>query len=102
MQQYPLNRPIGTQVSAAITTNATTEINSGSNAVFSGLLVGTAGTAWNAAIYNGNPTSGGTLLVTIGANAVGPVACPLLACPQGLYVVTSGTTPGSLTICYYA
>ena len=99
MPQYPLNIPLGAQVSAAITTNATTQI---SGRVFAGILVGTAGSAWNAAIYNGNPASGGVLLTTISADAVGPVNCPLLACPQGLYVVTSGTTPGSLTICYYA
>ena len=102
MQQYPLNRPLGAQVSAAITTNATTEINSGKSAVFSGLLVGTAGSAWTAAIYNGNPTSGGVLLTTITADTVGPVLSPLLACPQGLYVETAGTTAGSLTVCYYA
>ena len=102
MNQYPLNRPLGAQISSAITTNATTVVNTGSNAVFSGLLVGTAGSAWNAEIYNGNPSSGGTLLTTISADAVGPVACPLLGCPQGLYVVTSGTTAGSLTVCYYA
>ena len=102
MQQYPLNRPLGAQISATITTNATTVINTGSNAVFSGLLVATAGSAWNAAIYNGNPASGGKLLVTLGADAVGAVTCPLLACPQGLYIVTSGTTPGSITACYYS
>ena len=102
MQQYPLNRPLGAQISAAITTNATTSIASGASTVFSGILVGTAGSAWNAEIYNGNPASGGTLLTTISADAVGPVACPILACPQGLYVVTSGTTPGSLTVCFYA
>lgn len=99
MPQYPLNIPLGAQVSAAITTNATTQI---SGRVFSGILVGTAGSAWNAEIYNGNPASGGTLLTTISADAVGPVACPILACPQGLYVVTSGTTAGSLTVAYYA
>ncbi len=101
MPQYPLNTPIGAQVSAAIDSNATTLINSGKGAVFSGILVGTAGSAWEAAIYNGNPSSGGTLLTTISANAVGPVVSPLLRCPQGLYVVTSGTTAGSLTVAYY-
>lgn len=102
MEQVPLLRPQGAQISAAITTNATTLINSGRNAVFSGLLVGTAGAAWNAAIYNGNPASGGILLVTLSGDAVGAVVSPLLACPQGLYVETSGTTPGSLTVCYYS
>ena len=133
MQQYPLNRPLGAQVSAAITTNATTEVNSGKSAVFSGLLVsgilgpelsaaittnatttinsgnaavfvgasvGTAGSAWTAAIYNGNPASGGVLLATLSGDAVGPVVSPPLACPNGLYVVTAGTTAGSIQIAY--
>lgn len=101
MQQYPLNRPLGAQTSAPITTSATTEIASGSATVFSGLLVNTAGSAWNAEIYNGNPASGGVLLATIPANAVGAVACPLLACPNGLYIVTAGTTAGSINVAYY-
>ncbi|MGC9216175.1 hypothetical protein [Acidithiobacillus sp.] len=101
MEQVPLNRPKGALISAPITTNATTAINSGVNTVFSGLLVGTAGSAWNAAIYNGNPASGGVLLVTLSADSVGAVLSPLLGCAQGLYVETSGTTPGSLTVAYY-
>ena len=133
MQQYPLNRPLGAQVSAAITTNTTTTINSGTSTVFSGLLstgslgpelsaaittnatttinsgaaavfvgasVGTAGSAWTAAIYNGNPSSGGVLLATLSGDAVGPVVSPPLACPNGLYVVTAGTTAGSIQIAY--
>ncbi len=102
MQQKPLNIPRGAQISAAITTNTTTLINSGKNAVLAGLLVATAGTAWTAEIYNGNPTSGGVLLVTLSGDAVGAVPTPLLACPQGLYVVTAGTTAGNLTIAYYS
>ena len=70
MQQYPLNRPLGAQVSAAITTSATTTINSGDAAVFVGASVGTAGSAWNAAIYNGNPSSGGVLLATLSGDVV--------------------------------
>ena len=133
MQQYPLNRPLGAQVSAAITTNTTTEINSGTSSVFSGLLVsgilgpelsaaittnatttinsgdaavfvgasvGTAGSAWTAAIYNGDPSGSGVLLATLSGDAVGPVVSPPLACPNGLYVVTSGTTAGSIQIAY--
>ena len=133
MRQYPLNRPLGAQVSAAITTNTTTEINSGTSSVFSGLLVsgilgpelsaaittnatttinsgdaavfvgasvGTAGSAWTAAIYNGDPSGSGVLLATLSGDAVGPVVSPPLACPNGLYVVTSGTTAGSIQIAY--
>ncbi len=99
MPQYPLNIPLGAQVSSAIDSNTTTQIP---GRVFAGLLVGTAGDAWEAAIYNGNPASGGTLLVTLSADTVGAVPCPLLACPQGLYIETSGTTAGSLTATYYS
>lgn len=93
--------PRGALVSAAITTNATTVINTGSGSIFAGILVNTAGSAWQVDIYNGSPSSGGVLLTTITANAVGPVASPLLKCPQGIYAVTSGTTAGSLAVAYY-
>lgn len=99
--QNPLNYPLGAQVSAAITTNTTTNVANGALAVFAGILVNTAGSAWNVEIYNGNPSSGGVLLATISADTVGPVASPLLRCPNGLYVVTSGTTAGSINVAYY-
>jgi len=99
--QNPLNYPLGAQVSAAITTSTTTNVANGARAVFSGILVNTAGSAWNAEIYNGNPSSGGVLLATISADAVGPVASPLLRCPNGIYVVTSGTTAGSINVAFY-
>jgi NADPH-dependent curcumin reductase CurA len=101
-QNNPLNRHTGAQVSAAITTNTTTVINLGRGVSAAGVLVNTAGSAWTAAIWNGNPTSGGILLVTISADAVGPVVTPLLRCPQGLYVVTAGTTAGSLSVAFFA
>ena len=94
--------PVGAQLSAAITTNATTVVNQGTGAIFSGAVVATAGSAWTLEIYNGNPTSGGVLLVTLSADAVGPITSPLLRCPQGLYVVSAGTTAGSAQIAYYA
>ena len=100
--QNPLNIPVGAQLSAAITSNATTTINVGSKAVFAGLSVNTAGSAWNAEIYNGNPSSGGSLLATIPCNTQGVIPSPLLRCPQGLYVVTSGTTAGSVSVAFYA
>ena len=99
--QYPYS-PVGAQLSAAITTNATTIVNTGSGAIFAGAVVATAGSAWNLEIYNGNPTSGGVLLVTLAADAVGPITSPLLLCPNGLYVVSAGTTAGSAQIAYYA
>ena len=100
--QNPLNIPVGAQLSAAITSNTTTMINVGSKAVFAGLSVNTAGSAWNAEIYNGNPASGGSLLATIPCNTQGVIPSPLLRCPQGLYVVTSGTTAGSVSVAFYA
>ena len=100
-QTYPWMKPKGAQVSAAITTNTTTTINVGSGVIFAGLLVNTAGSAWNAEIYNGNPTSGGVLLTTIACDTVGPIASPLLNCPNGLYVVTAGTTAGSVNVAFY-
>ena len=99
--QYPYS-PVGAQLSAAITTNVTTLVNQGSGAIFAGAVVATAGSAWNLEIYNGNPTAGGVLLVTLSADAVGPITSPLLRCPQGLYVVSAGTTAGSAQIAYYA
>lgn len=102
MLQTPLNMPVGAQVSAPITTNATTLINSGSGATFAGALVNTVGSAWTAEIYNGNPASGGVLLTTIPGDTVQPVPFPALRCPNGLYVVTAGTTAGSMNIAFYA
>ena len=99
--QYPYY-PVGAQLSTAITTNATTTINLGSGAIFAGLSVATAGTSWNVEVYNGSPTAGGVLLATIPANTQGVVDSPLLACPQGLYIVTAGTTAGSVSVAYYA
>lgn len=102
MLQTPLNMPVGAQVSPPITTNTTTLINSGSGATFAGALVNTAGSAWTAEIYNGDPTSGGVLLTTIPGDTVQPVPSPYLRCPNGLYIVTAGTTAGSLNIAFYA
>jgi hypothetical protein len=99
--QYPYY-PVGANLSAAITTNTTTTVNLGSGAIFSGVVVSTAGSSWNLEIYNGIPGSGGVLLATIPADAVGVINSPLLRCPQGLYVVSAGTTPGSAAIAYYA
>ena len=101
MTQYAYY-PVGAQLSTAITTNTTTTINLGSGAIFAGLSVATAGTTWNVEIYNGSPTSGGVLLATIPADTQGVVDSPLLRCPQGLYIVTAGTTAGSVSVAYYA
>ena len=93
--------PKAALLSAPITTNTTTTINVGSGAIFAGLLVNTAGSAWVTSIYDGNPSSGGGLLATIPISEVGPIESPLLQCTGGLYVVTSGTTPGSITVAFH-
>ena len=102
MPQRNFKNPNGAQVSSAITTNATTAINLGSGATFAGILVNAAGSAWTAEIYNGNPASGGVLLATVPGDTVQPVPSPALRCPNGLYVVTAGTTAGSMNIAFYA
>jgi hypothetical protein len=101
MMQTPLNYPLGAQVSAAITTNATTMVASGTRGVFSGLLVNTAGSAWVVQVYDGDPAGSGVLLVTLSGDTAGAVLSPLLRCPSGVYIVTSGTTAGSLNVAYY-
>jgi hypothetical protein len=93
--------PKAALLSAPITTNATTAINVGSGAIFAGILVNTAGSAWTAQVYSGNPSSGGTLVATIPITEVGPVDSPQLQCTGGLYIVTSGTTPGSVTVAFH-
>ena len=102
MPQHNFKNPNGAQVSSPIATNTTTLINSGSGSTFAGALVNAAGSGWTAEIYNGNPASGGVLLTTIPGDTVQPVPSPYLRCPNGLYVVTAGTTAGSLNVAFYA
>ncbi len=99
--QNHLNLPVGAQVSAAITTNATTVINVGKRAVLAGYVVMNAGSAWTVQFYNGNPASGGVALGPAMTIAAGMFALPLLAAPAGLYAVTAGTTAGSMTVAFY-
>lgn len=101
MPQTPLNLPIGAQQSAAITTNATTLINSGKRAVLAGYVCSNAGSSWTVEFYNGNPSSGGVSLGPAIALALGSFPVLQLAAPQGLYAVTAGTTAGSLTVAFY-
>ena len=99
--QYPLNVPLGAQVSGAITSNTTTMINSGSRAVVAGVIASNAGSAWTVQFYNGNPADSGTALTPALDVTAGVTPLVLLAAPQGLYAVTAGTTAGSLTVAYY-
>ena len=101
MPQYPINIPIGANVSAPITTNTTTLINGGKRVVLAGYSATNAGSAWTVQFYNGNPASGGVALGPALTVAAEMVALPQLAAPNGLYAVTAGTTAGSLTVAYY-
>lgn len=101
MAQYPVNIPVGANLSSAITTNATTAIQTGKSAVLIGYVATSAGSAWTVQFYNGDPSGSGVaigpaLTVTAGFN-------PLIAlrAPNGLYAVTAGTTAGSLQVAYF-
>lgn len=100
MPQYsPVN--MGGRTSTAITTNTTTAINIGSGATLYGYIVNNAGTSWTAQFYNGDPASGGTAIGPALTLASGIFPLPLIRAPQGLYVVTAGTTAGSLQVLFY-
>ena len=96
MPQTPLNIPLGAPLSAAITTNASTQVKTGGG-VLLGLSVLTAGSAWAATIYDGTSTAG-LELATVALDAVGPIAFPPLRFVTGLFVVTAGTTAGSVKV----
>ena len=96
MPQYPLNIPLGAALSTAITTNTNTQIKTGPG-VLTGLSVITAGTAWTATIYDGTSASG-TELAVVDLNTVGPITFPVLRFTTGLFIVTAGTTAGSVKV----
>lgn len=100
MQYTKLNQA-PCQTSAAITTSTTTAIGTGSGSTIVGYIVSSAGTSWTMKLYDGDPAKsgvqiGGTIAVTAGFFNLPPIGAP-----NGLYVVTAGTTAGSLQICYY-
>ncbi len=101
MPQNPLNIPIGAQLSAAITTNATTTINLGNRATVAGYVCTNAGSAWTIQFYNGNPGSGGVAIGPALAVATGLVPLLQVRAPNGLYAVTAGTTAGNLQVAFY-
>ena len=101
MPNYPLNIPVGAQLSPVITTDTTTLINSGKRAVLAGYVCTNAGSAWTVEFYNGNPSSGGVSLGPAISLATGSFSVLQLAAPHGLYAVTAGTTAGSLQVAYF-
>lgn len=94
MPQHPLNLPIGVAPGSAITTNTGTQVKTGPG-VLLGLSVLTAGTAWTVDIYDGTSASGSHLF-HVTADTVGPVTFAPTRFVSGLFVVTAGTTPGSV------
>lgn len=101
MPQQPFGLPVGAQLSGAITTNTTTTINSGSRAVIEGYNVTTAGSAWTVQFYNGDPGASGVAIGPAVTVTAGYFKVPQVRCANGLYVVTAGTTAGSLQVAYY-
>ncbi len=101
MPQPIFNLPAGAQLSAAITTNTTTTLNVGSRSVVEGYTVTNAGSAWTIQFYNGDPGTTGVAIGPAVTVAVGYFKVPQIRCAQGLYVVTAGTTAGSLQVAYF-
>ena len=93
--QYPQIYKLAGHVGTAITTNASTQVKTGPG-VLLGLSVNTAGSAWTATIYDGT-SAAGKLLYTVGLDAVGPVVFPNTVFNTGLFIVTAGTTAGSVS-----
>ncbi len=94
MAQYPAIYSFSAHVGTPITTNASTQVKTGPG-VLMGLSVNTAGSAWTATIYDGTSTAG-KLLYTVSLDAVGPVVFPNTVFNTGLFIVTAGTTAGSV------
>ena len=96
MPQYPLNLPVGTPLSNAITTNTGTQVKTG-RGVLMGLSVISPGSSWTATFYDGTSTAG-TELATVTFTAAGPINFPQIRFITGLFVQTSGTTAGSFKV----
>ena len=95
MAQYPQIYGFAAHVGTAITTNASTQVKKGPG-ILMGLSVNTAGSAWEATIYDGTSASG-TLLYTVSLDTVGPITFPMTIFNTGLFILTSGTTAGSVS-----
>jgi hypothetical protein len=83
---------------ANITTNATTVVKNGGPGSLVRIVVNNAGTAWVITVYD-NTAGSGTKIATITATVVGDLDYGI-EFATGLTIVTSGTTPGDLTVVY--
>lgn len=80
-----------------IISNATTLIRSGTGGILRGITVNNAGSTWVITIYDD--------ITAVAAHKVGTITSPLqqeylydAALTNGLTIVTSGTTPGDITV----
>ena len=95
MAQYSAIYQSSAHVGTAITTNADTQVKTGPGILF-GFSVNTAGSAWTAAVYDGTSASG-KLLYTLSLDTPGPIVTPPTIFNTGLFIVTAGTTAGSVS-----
>lgn len=99
--QYPLNIQAPSRLSAAITTNTNTAINTGGGAQVTGYVCTDAGSSWTFQLFNGDPSNGGVAVGPAITPSVGINSLPNIGFPNGLYVQTAGTTAGSIQIAYH-
>lgn len=95
MAQYSAAYQAAAHVGTAITTNASTQVKTGPGILY-GFTVNTAGSAWTATVYDGTSTAG-KLLYTLSLDATGPIQTPPTIFNTGLFIVTAGTTAGSVS-----
>lgn len=92
-----INYPFGNTFQN-LASNATTNLKTGVG-VLSGIIVGDAGTTWQAVIYD-NTLGSGTIISTMKFTTNGFIATGPLGFTTGLTFVTSGTTAGNITPVY--
>jgi hypothetical protein len=84
---------------AHITTNATTVLRgTATGGILKRIVINTAGSAWTATIYD-NTAGSGDVIAVVSLNAQNSLEYELQY-TRGLTIVTSGTTPGDLTVVY--
>lgn len=82
---------------AHITTNTTTTVKSGAGTL-QNIVINNPGSAWVATVYD-NTAGSGTVIAVISA-AAGQTLPYNLRFSAGLTIVTTGTTPGDMTVIY--
>jgi len=83
--------------SARINSNATTVVKN-STGILHLITVNKAGTAWTITVYD-NTQGSGEIIALIDGTSVGSFAYNTYF-ETGLTIVTSGTTPGDITVAY--